>query len=121
MIVNIFVNGEYKGTSKRCYQDSPFSADSITEVNFYTVTTAIGNIAIDNVSFYQTNTLTEVPEEDDTDTGDQGGSGDQSGSGTNPPSQGGSDEQGTPDSFDNIGVIPTDPDDSIGFETDGWT
>ncbi|MBQ7356820.1 MAG: hypothetical protein IJW66_05400 [Clostridia bacterium] len=145
MLVNIFVNGTYVGTSTRCFQDnSPVAADGIDRAFFYTNGTTVGNILLDNLTFYHTNTLTEVPDVDDGSddgTGDGGTGGDDgSGSGDNESGDNESDdnesdgndgggnsdendktEEGNPGSFDNIGAIPTVPDNAPEHDSDGWT
>lgn len=62
MKVNLFVNGEYVGTSSRCYQDSPIAVPDITRIAFYTINATDGTIYLDNTTLYHTLAPTEIPE-----------------------------------------------------------
>lgn len=61
MKINIFVNGNFVGRSTVFYPtDVPYEANEVTRIVLYTHGGLIGTTYIDNMSFYQTNTLTET-------------------------------------------------------------
>ncbi len=73
MLVNVFVNDKYVGTSYRSYAFSknlasapdPSVPSDITVARILTTSAASGSVLIDNVEFYQTNTATDVPNDGD--------------------------------------------------------
>ena len=68
IVINFFVDGEYKCTSTRTYfvETAP-SASAIDLVRFYTTNATSATFMFDNVKFYHTDTATDTGVEDEPD------------------------------------------------------
>lgn len=139
--VNIFVNDSYVATSTRSYfYETPITADKVTGIRFYTAQAAEGMLLFDDVKLYHAAALsdTNTPDPEPDEGGDTPGTGGDNTGGDNTGGDSTGGEIGDPDEkpdysyqgpsnpdadvgFDDIGNIPTTPDENDTVDGSGWT
>lgn len=134
IVINFFVDGEYKCTSTRTYfvETAP-AASAIDIIRFYTTNATSATFMFDNVKFYHSNEKTETgvtepepptvePEDPTPDPDDPTPDDPSEEGGTTGPATGDVRPAPNPDvGFDDIGDIPTKPDSGEESDGDGWT